>query len=40
MAVPSASYSVTLRVEYLNRAGSLGQIFTAIGEADALIAHL
>src|ERR687884_669114 len=31
---PSASYSVTLRVEYLNRAGSLGQIFTAIGEAE------
>jgi len=30
---PSASYSVTLRVEYLNRPGSLGEIFTAIGEA-------
>src|SRR5215208_1522299 len=30
---PSASYSVTLRVEYLNRSGSLGEIFTAVGEA-------
>ena len=33
-STPSASYSVTLRVEYPNRAGSLGKIFTAIGEAE------
>ena len=32
---PSASYSVTLRVEYPNRAGSLGKIFTVIGEAES-----
>ena len=31
-ATPSASYSVTLRVEYPNRAGSLGKVFTTIGE--------
>ena len=30
---PSASYSVTLRVEYSNRPGTLGEIFTALGEA-------
>jgi malate dehydrogenase (oxaloacetate-decarboxylating) len=35
MAVPSASYSVTLRVEYPNRAGSLGKIFSTIGEAES-----
>jgi malate dehydrogenase (oxaloacetate-decarboxylating) len=34
MAVPSASYSVTLRVEYPNRAGSLGKILLTIGEAE------
>src|SRR5947209_20568983 len=34
MAVPSASYSVTLRVEYTNRAGSLGKILSTIGEAE------
>ena len=33
-ATPSASYSVTLRVEYPNQAGSVGKILTAIGEAD------
>ena len=31
-ATPSASYSVTLRVEYPTRTGSLGEIFTTIGE--------
>jgi malate dehydrogenase (oxaloacetate-decarboxylating) len=30
---PSASYSVTLRVEYLNQTGVVGKILTAIGEA-------
>src|SRR5919112_1382263 len=32
-ATPSASYSVTLRIEYPNRTGSLGKVLTAIGEA-------
>src|SRR5215212_8896799 len=32
-ATPSASYSVILRVEYPNRTGSLGEVFTTIGEA-------
>jgi malate dehydrogenase (oxaloacetate-decarboxylating) len=34
MKTPSASYSVTLRVEYPNRTGSLGKIFTTIGETE------
>ncbi|MBV9455823.1 MAG: NAD-dependent malic enzyme, partial [Rubrobacter sp.] len=34
MAVTSASYSVTLRVEYPNRTGSLGNILSAIGQAE------
>src|SRR3954452_2458764 len=33
-STPSASYSVTLRVEYLNRQGALGTIFTVVGEAE------
>ena len=32
MAVPSASYSATLRAECPNQAGSLGKIFSTIGE--------
>ena len=32
-ATPSASYSVTLRIEYPNRTGSLGKVLTTIGEA-------
>ncbi|CAA9445363.1 MAG: NADP-dependent malic enzyme [uncultured Rubrobacteraceae bacterium] len=32
-STPSASYSVTLRVEYPNQAGALGKILTAVGEA-------
>ncbi len=36
-ATPSASYSVTLRVEFPHRAGSLGRILMAIGEADGLV---
>ena len=36
-AIPSASYSLTLRVELPHRAGSLGKILTAIGEAEGMI---
>ena len=36
-SIPSASYSLTLRVEFPHRAGSLGRILTAIGEADGLV---
>ncbi len=36
-AIPSASYSMTLRVEYPHRAGSLGKIMTAIGEAGGIV---
>src|SRR5829696_787859 len=36
-SMPSASYSLTLRVELPRRAGSLGKILTAIGEAEGLI---
>ncbi len=35
--MPSASYSLTLRVELPHRAGSLGKVLTAIGEAEGLI---
>src|SRR5215210_2713476 len=35
--IPSASYSLTLRVELPNQAGSLGKILTAIGEAEGMI---
>jgi malate dehydrogenase (oxaloacetate-decarboxylating) len=36
-AIPSASYSMTLRVEFPNRAGSLGQVLTTIGGAEGMI---
>ncbi len=36
-AIPSASYSFTLRVEFPHRAGSLGKILTAVGETDGLV---
>ena len=36
-SIPSASYSLTLRVEFPHRAGSLGRILTAVGEADGLV---
>jgi len=36
-SIPSASYSSTLRVEFPHRAGSLGQILTAIGEAGGMV---
>ena len=35
--IPSASYSMTLRVEFPNRAGSLGRVLTAIGGAEGMI---
>jgi len=36
-SIPSASYSLTLRVEFPHRAGSLGRILTTVGEAGGLI---
>src|SRR5215217_5939132 len=36
-SIPSASYSLTLRVEFPHEAGALGKILTAIGEADGLV---
>ena len=36
-AIPSASYSMTLRVEFPNRGGTLGAILTAIGEAEGMV---
>ena len=36
-AIPSASYSFTLRVEFPHRAGSLGKILTVIGEAEGMV---
>ncbi len=35
--IPSASYSMTLRVEFPNRAGSLGRVLTAIGSAEGMV---
>ncbi|MDQ3793921.1 MAG: NAD-dependent malic enzyme, partial [Actinomycetota bacterium] len=36
-AIPSASYSFTLRVEFPHRAGSLGKILTTVGDAGAMV---
>src|SRR5215210_1117419 len=36
-AIPSASYSMTLRVEFPHRAGALGGILTTIGGAGGLV---
>ena len=36
-SIPSASYSFTLRVEFPHRAGSLGKILTAVGDAGGMI---
>ncbi|WP_047866457.1 NAD-dependent malic enzyme [Rubrobacter aplysinae] len=36
-AIPSASYSMTLRVEFPHQAGSLGRVLTAIGDAGGMI---
>ena len=35
--IPSASYSLTLRVEFPHRAGSLGKILTSIGDAGGMV---
>ncbi len=35
--IPSASYSMTLRVEFPHRTGSLGQILTTVGEAGGMV---
>ena len=35
--IPSASYSVTLRVEFPHQAGALGKILTTIGEAGGMV---
>jgi malate dehydrogenase (oxaloacetate-decarboxylating) len=35
--IPSASYSLTLRVEFPHQAGSLGKILTAIGDAGGMV---
>ena len=35
--VPNASYSMTLRVEFPHRAGSLGAILTAVGDAEGMV---
>ena len=36
-SIPSASYSMTLRVEFPHTAGSLGQILTTIGDAGGMV---
>jgi malate dehydrogenase (oxaloacetate-decarboxylating) len=36
-AIPSASYSMTLRVEFPHRGGTLGAILTAVGEAGGMV---
>ena len=36
-SIPSASYSMTLRVEFPHRAGSLGKILMSVGEAGGLV---
>src|SRR5918911_3857919 len=35
--VPNASYSMTLRVEFPHRAGSLGKILMAVGDAGGMV---
>jgi malate dehydrogenase (oxaloacetate-decarboxylating) len=36
-AIPSASYSMTLRVEFPHRAGSLGKVLMAVGDAGGMV---
>src|SRR5215210_2634994 len=36
-AIPSASYSMTLRVEFPHRGGTLGAILTAVGDAGGMV---
>jgi len=35
--IPSASYSMTLRVEFPHRVGSLGKVLTAVGEVEGMV---
>src|ERR687897_2595076 len=35
--IPSASYSMTLRVEFPHEAGALGKILTAVGDAGGMV---
>ncbi len=39
-AIPNASYSMTLRVEFPHRAGALGKILTTVGEAGGIVGIL
>ncbi|MBA2715144.1 MAG: NAD-dependent malic enzyme, partial [Rubrobacteraceae bacterium] len=36
-SIPSASYSMTLRVEFPHEAGAIGKILTAVGEAGGMV---
>src|SRR5687767_12975198 len=36
-SIPSASYSLTIRVEFPHEAGALGKILTTIGDADGMV---
>ncbi|MBA2441268.1 MAG: NAD-dependent malic enzyme [Rubrobacter sp.] len=36
-SIPSASYSMTLRVEFPHEAGSLGRVLTSVGDAGGLV---
>lgn len=36
-SIPSASYSVTLRIEFPHEAGSLGRILTTVGDAGGMV---
>src|ERR671912_585936 len=36
-SIPSASYSLTLRIEFPHEAGALGKILTTIGDADGMV---
>jgi malate dehydrogenase (oxaloacetate-decarboxylating) len=36
-SIPSASYSVTMRVEFPHQPGSLGKILTAIGDSGGIV---
>ncbi len=36
-SIPSASYSMTLRVEFTHEAGSLGRILTSVGDAGGMV---
>ncbi|MGI8910817.1 MAG: NAD-dependent malic enzyme, partial [Rubrobacteraceae bacterium] len=36
-SIPSASYSMTLRVEFPHEAGSLGKVLTSVGDAGGMV---